>query len=260
MVADRPWFKRSWGVAVLAYLLVTGILGIVFLVSSRRAPLSRTPSPFDTVRTGGFTEARSVGTTVDLSAPIFSERDPAIGSERPKLVIVEYSDFQCPFCRAAFPIIREAVTSYGDRGLRLVYRDFPVDEIHPEARGAAEAAQCAHAQGKFWAYHDKLFLSQGATTPRSLGEGGLNEYSLSAAALRLYAEQIGLDRTQFDACVASRQFRQAVEEDSQAGVKLGVKGTPTWFFLPDGDPQKARRVEGVIPREALFGFLGRTLR
>lgn len=241
----RPWFRRGWGIAILGYLLVTGILGIVFLVSSRRAPLSRTPSPLDTVRTGGFTEARSVGTTVDLSAPIFSERDPAIGSERPKLVIVEYSDFQCPFCRAAFPIIREAVTSYGDRGLRLVYRDFPVDEIHPEARGATEAAQCAHAQGKFWAYHDKLFQ---------------NADTLDATSLARYAEQIGLDRTQFDACVASRQFRQAVEEDSQAGVKLGVKGTPTWFFLPDGDPQKARRVEGVIPREALFGFLERTLR
>lgn len=245
MVGVRAWYRRPLGIAILGYLLVTGILGIVFLVSSRRAPLSRTPSPLDTVRTGGFTEARSIGTTVDLSAPIFSERDPAIGSERPKLVIVEYSDFQCPFCRAAFPIIREAVTSYGDRGLRLVYRDFPVDEIHPEARGAAEAAQCAHAQGKFWAYHDKLFQ---------------NADALDATSLARYAEQIGLDRTQFDACVASRQFRQAVEEDSQAGVKLGVKGTPTWFFLPDGDPQKARRVEGVIPREALFGFLERTLR
>lgn len=241
----RPWYRRPWGIAVLAYLAVTGVIGIVFLVSSRRAPLSRTPSPLDTVRTGGFTEARSAGTTVDLSAPIFSDRDPAIGSERPKLVIVEYSDFQCPFCRAAFPIIREAVTTYGDRGLRLVYRDFPVDEIHPEARGAAEAAQCAHAQGKFWAYHDKIFQ---------------NADALDATSLARYAEQVGLDRTQFDACVVSRQFRQAVEEDYQAGVKLGVKGTPTWFFLPDGDPQKARRVEGVIPREALLGFLERTLR
>lgn len=240
-----PWFRRSWGIAVLAYLLVTGVLGIAFLVSSRRAQLNRTQAPLDTLRTGGFTEARPTAATVDRSVSIFSGSDPAIGSAQPKLLIVEYSDFQCPFCRAAFPIIREAVTTYGDRGLRLVYRDFPVDEIHPEARGAAEAAQCAHAQGKFWAYHDKLFQ---------------NADALDAISLARYAEQVGLDRTQFDACAASRQFRQAVEEDYQAGVKLGVKGTPTWFFLPDGDPQKARRVEGVIPREALFGFLERSLR
>lgn len=241
----RSWYRRPLGIVFLGYLLVTGVLGIAFLVSSRRAPLSRTPSPLDTVRTGGFTEARSADTTVDLSVPIFSDRDPAIGSAQPKLVIVEYSDFQCPFCRAAFPIIREAVTAYGDRGLRLVYRDFPVDEIHAEARGAAEAAQCAHAQGKFWAYHDKIFQ---------------NADALDATSLARYAEQVGLDRAQFDACVASRQFRQAVEDDYQAGVKLGVRGTPTWFFLPDGDPKKARRVEGVIPREALLGFLERTLR
>ena len=241
----KPWYLRPWGIAFLGYLAVTGVLGIAFLVTSRRAPLNRTPSPLDTVRAGGFTEAGRRDASVDLSVPIFSDRDPAIGADTPKLVIVEFSDFQCPFCRAAFPIIREAVTMYGDRGVRYVYRDFPVDEIHADARLAAEAAQCAHAKGRFWAYHDKLFQ---------------NAEALDRASLVRYAEQVGLEQQPFDACLTSRQFAAAVEDDYQAGVKLGVKGTPTWFFLPDGDPKKARRVEGVIPREALTGFLERALR
>jgi len=186
---------------------------------------------------------------------MFSEHDPAIGAplDRAQLVIVEYSDFQCPFCRAAFPIIREAVTTYGDRGFRFVYRDFPVDEIHADARLAAEAAQCAHAQGKFWAYHDKLFQSAGAAT--SAGASGLD----SASLLR-YAEQVGIDRAPFAACLQSKQFASEVAADHDAGVKLGVRGTPTWFLLPGGDPAKARRVEGVIPRAALQDLLERALR
>jgi protein-disulfide isomerase len=250
MDSRPPWYRSPWGIAVLAYLLVTGVLGIAFLVTSRRVARTPTPSPLDTLRAGGFTEAQQGAGSrqqiaVDLSVPIFSDSDPAIGSDQPRLVVVEYSDFQCPFCRAAFPIIREAVATYGDRGLRLVYRDFPVDEIHTQARGAAEAAQCAHAQGKFWAYHDKLFQ---------------NAEAMSQPSLFAYAEQVGLDRTAFESCIQTKQFAGAVEGDYQAGVKLGVKGTPTWFLLPGGDPKKARRVEGVIPREALLRFLERTLR
>jgi len=240
----RPWYSRWWGIAILAYIAVTAVLGIVFLVTSRGASSFASSSPLDTLRAGGFTEKQGVGGTFDASVPLFTDRDPAIGAERPALVIVEFSDFQCPFCRQAFPIMREAVAQYGDR-LRFVYRDFPVDELHSEARGAAEAAQCAHAQGKFWAYHDRVFQ---------------NAEALDAASLARYAEQVGLDRAQFDACVAARTFQSEVEEDLQAGLRMGVQGTPTWFFLPDGDPRKARRVEGVIPRDALLQFLERTLR
>ncbi|MDO8599588.1 MAG: thioredoxin domain-containing protein [bacterium] len=239
----QPWYLRWWGIAILAYIAVTAVLGIVFLVSSRGA-LGQSPSPLDAFRTGGFTTKEGAGGTFDASVPIVTDRDPALGADHPALTIVEFSDFQCPFCRQSFPIIREAVTQYGDR-LRFVYRDYPVDELHADARAAAEAAQCAHAQGKFWAYHDKLFQ---------------NADALDAASLTRYAAQVGLDQTAFAACVAARTFAAAVEEDYQAGVKLGVAGTPTWFFLSDGDPKKARRVEGVIPRDALLKFLERTLR
>lgn len=244
MAGDLPWYRRSWGIAVLAYLAVTAVLGIVFLVGMRRA---RPVVPAGALRAGGFTETGRATDALDLSVPMFSERDPAIGASLAdaQLIIVEYSDFQCPFCRAAFPIIREAVTMYGDRGLRFVYRDFPVDELHADARLAAEAAACAHAQGKFWAYHDKLFQ---------------NAEVLDEASLLRYAEQVGIDREPFATCVQSRLFASEVTADYNAGVKLGVRGTPTWFVLPGGDPAKARRVEGVIPRASLQDLLERALR
>ncbi|MDO8622219.1 MAG: thioredoxin domain-containing protein [bacterium] len=248
----RPWYQRPWGIAILVYIAVTASLGIVFLVAIRRA---QPQSSSSALRAGGFTEAgqSASGAALDRSVPMFSDRDPAIGAplERAKLIIVEYSDFQCPFCRAAFPIIREAVTMYGDRGLRFVYRDFPVDEIHADARLAAEAAQCAHAQGKFWAYHDKVFQSADA----SGGASGLDE-----ASLLRYAEQVGIDRAPFEECIRSKQFASEVAADYDAGVKLGVRGTPTWFLLPGGDPAKARRVEGVIPRASLQDLMERALR
>ncbi len=264
----KPWYLRWWGIAFLGYLAVTGVLGVVFLTTSRRPP----PAPLDTLRVGGFTPTESrvespdapVGAsrkskgTDTATVPIVTDGDPAIGApaDQAALTIVEFSDFQCPFCRAAFPIIREAVATFGNRGLRFVYRDFPVDEIHDEARLAAEAAQCAHREGKFWAYHDKLFQEQTVRCPPgiSCAEG------YDRDALVAYAEQVGLERQRFEVCLAAREFAPAVEEDYQAGVKLGVRGTPTWFFISKGDATTARRVEGVIPREALTQLLERQLR
>lgn len=224
------WFARPAGMAVIAYVAITAALGVWFLVASRAAG-ARTAAP--TVRA-----VPAVPPGIELIAA----DDPALGPPDAPLTIVEFSDFQCPFCRRSFPIIREVAARYGDR-VRYVYRDFPVDDVHPEARGAAIAAQCAHAQEKFWPYHDRLFQQQEA----------LDSTSLSA-----YASAVGLDVVAFERCRAGTEAAQKVEEDATVGKALGIRGTPTWFFVPDGDAQRAQRVEGVIPRDALIGFIEAT--
>ena len=236
----RPWYLRWWGIVIVVYLACTAALGIVFVVVSRQAR-ARAVLP-DVLRVGGFTDTGKAEQPTRASAPIIVPENPTFGasSASAQLTIVEFSDFECPFCRQAFPIIRAAMTTYGT-SVRFVYRHFPIDELHPRARRAAEAGACANAQGKFWAYHDKLFT---------------NADALDDASLIRYARQVGLDQ-RFDVCLASKEFAGVVQADVDAGKALGVHGTPTWFFILHNDPLTARRVEGVIPRDALTNLINR---
>jgi len=121
--------------------------------------------------------------------------------------------------------VTELLTTYGDR-LRLVYRHYPLPN-HPNARPAAEASACAHEQGKFWPYHDRLFTSPG---------------KLSAADLKQHAAELGLDRAAFDACVDSRKYQKNVDTDMAAGAAAGVSGTPAFFI-------NGRPLYGAMPVE-----------
>ncbi|HJV32393.1 MAG TPA: thioredoxin domain-containing protein [Patescibacteria group bacterium] len=162
--------------------------------------------------------------------------DPSIGPADAKLVVVEFLDYQCPFCGQASSIFREAAAKHQDR-VRFVVRDFPVPELHPDAFVAAEAAGCAQAQGKFWQMHDRLFALQGA---------------LTSADLDRAAKQSGLDMTVYGACMGLHARVAEIEADAAAGTAAGVRGTPTFFF-------NGRPVEGVIPREAFETLLTRFL-
>lgn len=238
----RPWYRRTWGMVLLVYLAVSAGLAVWLLVA-----VSSTPSRGTSVDAGA---ARAI----PADAVLVAHDDPALGAADAALTIVEFSDFQCPYCRRAFPIIREIAERYGDR-IRYVYRDFPVEEIHEDARRAAEAAQCAHAQGKFWAYHDRLFQQQEAQCP----SGVVCENGLDAVSLIAHARAVGLDVPAFEQCAASGTFADAVQGDRAVGLQLGVRGTPTWFFIPHGDVRRARRVEGVIPRDAFITFVEQVL-
>lgn len=141
--------------------------------------------------------------------------DPFQGPEDAPVVVVEFSDFQCPFCQRHFeqtlPLLVEA---YGDR-VRYVFRDFPIEAIHPQAPKAAEAAQCASDQGQFWEYHDLLFLNQEA---------------LDLDDLKTYADYLGLDSGSFNQCLDSGKYTQEVADDISEGLSYGVNGTPTFFI------------------------------
>jgi protein-disulfide isomerase len=138
---------------------------------------------------------------------------PSRGPATAPITIVEWSDFECPFCRRAVPVVDELLALYGER-VRIVYRHFPLEKIHPRARGAAAAAVCAEAQGRFWEYHDRLFAGDAA---------------LDAPALAGHAAQLGLDRAAFDACLADPATQARIDADAEAGRQAGISGTPAFF-------------------------------
>lgn len=139
---------------------------------------------------------------------------PSIGSANAALTIVEFMDFDCPYCYAAFSSVRELQTKYGDR-VRLVVRNFPLEDIHPTANIAARAGVCAQNQGRFWAYHDKLFTSQDQRTEDQLVR---------------FAVETGMNGGIFRTCLSATETQKRVEQDQKDGLRAGVLGTPTFFL------------------------------
>jgi len=158
--------------------------------------------------------------------------DPALGPATAPVTLVEYGDFGCPACRAWHNahILDQVVATYGDQ-VRFVWRDFPV--ITPQSPKAAEAAQCAHDQGKFWEYHDLLFARAPAI--------GLND-------LKAYASGIGLDIKTFDQCLDSGQHSATVDRDLQDAIAHGFRGTPSFLLndQPLAGPPSFEYLQGLI--------------
>jgi len=150
-----------------------------------------------------------------LINPPSSDDDPVKGDSNAPVTIIEFSDFECPFCARFFTdTLPQIQAKYIDTGkVKFVYRDFPLS-IHDNAQKAAEAAECAYDQGKFWEYHDLLFE---------------NQRSLTITSLKSYASQLSLDQSTFDSCLDSGKNAQEVKDDFQAGVNAGVSGTPAFF-------------------------------
>jgi protein-disulfide isomerase len=149
-----------------------------------------------------------------LTVPIDSERDHTRGGPAGSVTLVEYGDYECPYSRAAYRSVERIEGRLGDR-MRFVFRHFPLRDIHPHAQMAAEAAEAAAEQGRFWEMHDLLFHRQRALEP---------------ADLRRYAGELGLDLDEFDAALAGGRGRARIEEDIASGERSGVLGTPTLFI------------------------------
>jgi protein-disulfide isomerase len=147
-----------------------------------------------------------------LTPPV-GERDHAQGPADAPVTLVEYGDYECPYCGAAFPIVRALQCRLGDR-LRVVFRHFPLTQVHPHALSAAEAAEAAGAQGRFWAMHDLLFEHQRALDDRRLAG---------------YAADLGLDGDRFAREMGEHVHAGRVREDVLSGARSGVNGTPTFF-------------------------------
>ena len=182
----------------------------------------------DAARLALINELRKGGPPVRvmIEAPRFeldvSADDPALGDEKAPVTVVEFSDFQCPYCLRAAPTLKKIRQQYGDR-VRLVWKDFPLTQIHPEAFKAGEAGHCAAEQGKFWDYHDQLFSHQGELRPDDL---------------KRHATTVGLDLAAFNVCLDTSKYSKRVLDGVEQGTRLGVNSTPTVFI-------NGRRISGA---------------
>ena len=171
-----------------------------------------------------------------LAVPV-TERDHARGPADAPVTLVEYGDFQCPYCGRAYPIVEALLRDFGDR-LRFVFREFPLSQVHAHAEQAAEAAEAAAAQGAFWEMHDTLYEHQ---------------HALGRDDLLGYASSLGLDVDRFARALDEGRYAARVREDFMGGIRSGVNGTPTFFI--NGD-----RYDGSYDRaslaEAITSYLG----
>jgi protein-disulfide isomerase len=196
----------------------------------------------DAARRALVAELRKAGPAVRVtlepprSAIALQPTDPSLGNSNAVVTLVEFSDFQCPFCQRAAPTLKQLHEKYGDK-IRIVWKDFPLTQIHPQAFKAAEAGHCAADQGKFWEYHDKLFAGQQALQPDSLKE---------------YATGLGLDAEKFNGCLEASNHAERVRESVAAGTRLGVNSTPTMFI-------NGRKMEGAQPFDALAAVIDEEL-
>jgi protein-disulfide isomerase len=166
-----------------------------------------------------------------LRVPVGSG-DHIQGNARAAVTLVEYGDFECPYCGAAYPVLKELQRRMGDE-LRFVFRNFPLAQVHPHALAAAEAAEAAGAQGQFWQMHDLLYAHQTA---------------LGITHLRTYATSLKLDEARFAQDLEAHAFRARVEDDFRGGVRSGVNGTPTLFV-------NGARYDGPLELEAVLASL-----
>jgi protein-disulfide isomerase len=166
-----------------------------------------------------------------LTLPV-SNRDHIQGPPTARVTLLEYGDYQCPYCLQAYPIMLDIQQHLGD-SMRLVYRNFPITTAHPDAQQAAEAAEAAGAQGKFWQMHDYLFEHQSR---------------LDDVALLSYAADLGLNLDRFARDLQTHAFAGRVREDFLSGVRSGVNGTPTFFI-------NGLRHDGAWDLETLTGAI-----
>jgi protein-disulfide isomerase len=196
----------------------------------------------ETARAALVTELKKAGPAirVSLDAPrqevALASTDPALGPANAPVTLVEFSDFQCPFCQRVEPTLKRLRTTYGDK-LRIVWKDFPLTQIHPQAFKAGEAGHCAGDQGKYWEYHDRLFANQQALQP---------------ADLKKHASDLGLDAAAFASCLDSSKYGERVRDGVSQGTALGVNSTPTIFI-------NGRRLSGAQPYEVFVAAIDEEL-
>lgn len=176
---------------------------------------------------------------VFLTPPIVqvsAEGAPFKGPPNAPITIVEFSDFQCSYCKRVLAVLDQVLERYPNQ-VKLAFRDFPIQNIHPHAQKAAEAAHCAAEQGKFWEYHDLLFEKQDVLPNADHGE---------------HAKALGLETAAFQECIDSRKYKEKVERNYADGVKAGVSGTPAFFI-------NGRLLSGAQPLEAFKAVIDEEL-
>jgi len=230
--------KKSIIPEVYGQIVLPGAILIAAVLVSLTLIFTRGSSTGGSAQIGGDNQPAPVDLKIDKG-------DYVLGDKDAKVTIVEFSDFQCPFCRSfwsgAFAQIKK---DYVDTGkARLVYRHYPLS-FHPAAHISAQAAECAGDQAKFWEMHDKMFFEQS-----KLGQGTI-EYG--EAEIKTWAAQLGLNSGDFNQCLDSGKYSQKVDDDSALGSASGVSGTPTIFI-------NGQRIVGAQPYATFKAIIDKAL-
>lgn len=202
-------FKRSHFYAIMVvFAFAVGIL--VGYVAWGRAPTAQQAAAAP-AQAAAAPQANPAYTRYDIP----TEGYPSLGPQDAEIVLVEFSDYQCPFCKRWYDQVYQPLLAAYPGKIRLVYRNLPLTSLHPDAMSAAVAGLCAGEQDSFWQFHDKLFS---------------DEYGLGRNAYTRYASDLELDTATFEACLDSGKFDQFIKEDMDFSLNLGVQSTPTFFI------------------------------
>jgi protein-disulfide isomerase len=165
-----------------------------------------------------------------------NEGAPTLGKKNAPVTLVEFSDFQCPYCQAAAPVLKQVAEKFGDQ-VHIVYRQYPITSIHPFAFKAAEASLCANEQGKFWELHDAMFADQ---------------KKLAVSDLKATARRLGLDSKKFDGCLDSGRYVEQVQNDVREAQRISANGTPAMYIngtYVEGGSVPFSVLESLLQRE-----------
>lgn len=223
MISEKLYLPIS---IVIASLIIAG--SIVYT----KSPQQSVQSTSSVVSTGGQGQTDSTGVTI-------TEQDHVRGDFEAPVTIIEYSDYECPFCGRFHPTVKQVLEDYPGQ-VRWIYKHFPLDQIHAQARPAAEASECIFEQkgnDGFWQFTDSLFENQSR-----LGESFYKELAV----------QIGVNASQFNNCLSSRKYKDKVESDYQEGIKAGVRGTPGSFV-------NGKSIPGAVPYSTLKAAIDQAL-
>ncbi|MFC1599070.1 DsbA family protein [Patescibacteria group bacterium] len=212
------------GIAIVAVIGLIVVLGFYLSDKSVNKETSKTLTKNNNVNSVSDNQPSAPAKiNIEISAD-----DHIRGNVDAPITIVEYSDFQCPYCSKFHSTMKQVVEAYPNE-VRWVYRHFPLDSIHPIARKAAEASECASDQDKFWEYNDLVYE---------------NQQGLSLADLSDFASQLSLNTSQFEECLSSDKYKNRVEAQLQDGLTKGVRGTPGTFI-------NGQKLPGAVPYETI---------
>jgi protein-disulfide isomerase len=239
-IFDNMPAKQAFWIGFVTAILSIGTLGFVVLGScmlNGGCSIQNVEDQDDDVLADELVKDEAqVAPTILAGVPTVTESDHMLGDKNAPITIITYTDFQCPYCGRFNPTMEQVLEEYNGQ-VRWVQRDFPLS-FHANAKSAANAAECAGEQGKYWEYGDKLFENQSSFS---------EDYYIELA------KGLGLNEKSFTECVQSDKYASAIEAETQAGAAAGVSGTPGSFII---DQQgNATPIKGALPFETIAGAL-----
>lgn len=205
--------KRSFYLGLITGMAVVSLVGFIFFMSGEARKELDNSGENGKANQAKNTAAKPAITGKKVEVKV-ADNDHFRGNKNAEITIVEFSDIQCPFCSRFHDSMKQVMENYPN-DVKWVFKHFPLEAIHPFAKKAAEATECAGDQGKFWELTDKYYDNQGA---------------LSGEYIKTAAEELGLDMKKFNDCLNSNKYAKKVESDLSAGKALGVRGTPGSFI------------------------------